>query len=326
MPQLAHSGSRALVVVDVIARQVYRGVTRGRMMALLGAEYFFPKPLVASDNQPWARRSAVYQILLLMPDGELLVGQGEKINLADDLLLMGDEWHLNVHFEQGSGELVIQGNNARLKIDDLTAFEAHNVSLGMSSIADRADGGRCECVYRGATDNGPIAIGIAFDTDRANDDNTSWLAQRLADLSDNDRRAIATPPPAVENLSPNKDAAIAMSSESHSPSLVPPGIASTRRSGIRDRLIAGAVIAIFGLLAYAALFHNPEGIEEGSPAHDAYIKERVALCVQESLADDLKRSREELPVLPTRAETERRCEGVVRWTDHLHPGARYDPR
>ena len=260
----------------------------------------------------------MYQILLLMPDGELLVGQGEKLNLADDFLMGNKEWHLNVHFEQGSGDLVIQAKSARLKIGDLAAFEARNVTLGMSRIGDRAIGGRYECVYRGVTDKGPIAIGIAFDTDRANDDNTSWLAQCLAELSEKDRRAIATPPPPAAE---NSTRAIAMSP-------LPAAENSTRRSRIRDRLVTGAVIAIFGLLAYACIFLAPEGggIEEGSPAHEAYIEEQIARCVRESLADDLKRSREELPVLPTRAETQLRCDGMVRYTDHLHPGARYDPR
>jgi len=83
-----------------------------------------------------------------------------------------------------------------------------------------------------------------------------------------------------------------------------------------------AIIAFVGLLFYANLFSENHNMKEGAPEHEAYIKERVARCVEESIADDLKLSREELPVLPTRAEWEGRCEGIVRRVDHLHPGAR----
>ena len=118
----------------------------------------------------------MYQILVSMPAGELLVGEGDA---SDSSRLEIDEWRLSVRFDGHVGELVIQGSRANFLVDGLSIFDAH-ITGGATLFADYADGGgRHEYIYRGTVDDGSIAIGIALDTDPTSGQDTSWLTPRI---------------------------------------------------------------------------------------------------------------------------------------------------
>jgi len=248
-----------------------------------------------------------------MPNGRLLLDQGDAAKHDADADIDG---RVRVRFEQGS---------VKLQLDDLTVLEARDFRFVCIRNADYAHGmgGCCECVYRATIDDRPIAIQcVEYDTNPNSAKDTSALRKYLADLLAEDDRSREAPPSAAQDGPVHEENASATPKEAHPSHPAPPEVTSTRRSHIGDRLIGLAVIAFVGLLFYANLFRESHNMKEGTPEHEAYIKERVARCVEESIADDLKLSREELPVLPTRAEWEGRCEGIVRRVDHLHPGAR----
>jgi hypothetical protein len=122
----------------------------------------------------------MYQILVSMPAGELLVGEGDA---SDSSRLEIDEWRLSVRFDGQLGKLVIQGSRANLgealasRGYVVGVFDAH-ITGGATFFADYADGGgRHEYIYRGTVDDGPIAIGIALDTDPTSGQDTSWLTR-----------------------------------------------------------------------------------------------------------------------------------------------------
>ena len=95
----------------------------------------------------------MYQILVSMPAGELLVGEGDA---SDSSSLEIDEWHLSVRFDGQVGKLVIQGSRANLLLDGLSVFDAH-VTGRATFFADYADGGgRHEYIYRGTVDDGQL--------------------------------------------------------------------------------------------------------------------------------------------------------------------------
>src|SRR5262249_35153778 len=102
------------------------------------------------------------------------LGEGDA---SDSSRLEIDEWHLSVRFDGQVGKLVIQGSRANLLVDGLSAFDAH-ITGGATFFADYTDGGgRHEYIYRGTVDEGPIAIGIALDTDPTSGQDTSWLTR-----------------------------------------------------------------------------------------------------------------------------------------------------
>ena len=112
---------------------------------------------------------AMYEVLISMPDGKLLVGEGDS---DDPMMPHRDGWHLNVRFDGRMGKLVVQGSKANLVLDDLTIFDAQNVTRGFERVVDGVAIGRHEYVYRATVDDSPIAIGIALGT-RVKD--SSWL-------------------------------------------------------------------------------------------------------------------------------------------------------
>jgi hypothetical protein len=111
----------------------------------------------------------MYQVLISMPDGKLLVGEGDS---DDPVMPHRDGWHLNVRFDGRMGKLVVQDSKANLVLDDLTIFDVHNVTGGLRRIVDGVDIGRHEYVYRATVDGSPITIGIALGTSVKD---TSWL-------------------------------------------------------------------------------------------------------------------------------------------------------
>ena len=112
---------------------------------------------------------AMYQVLISMPDGKLLVREGDS---DDPAMPHVDGWHLNVRFDGRTGKLVVQDSNANLVLDDLTIFDVHNVTRGLRRIVDGVNIGRHEYVYRATVDGSPITIGIALGTSV---EDTSWL-------------------------------------------------------------------------------------------------------------------------------------------------------
>jgi hypothetical protein len=116
----------------------------------------------------------MYQILVSMPAGELLVGEGDA---SDSSRREIDGWHLSVRFDGQLGKLVIQGSRANLLLDGLSVFDAH-ITGRATCFVDYVDGGgRHEYIFRGTVDDGPIAIGIALDTDPTSGQDTSWLTR-----------------------------------------------------------------------------------------------------------------------------------------------------
>jgi hypothetical protein len=116
----------------------------------------------------------MYHVLVSMPGGELLVGEGDA---SDSARLEMDGWHLSVQFDGRIGKLVIQGTRANLLLDGVRVFDAHITGRSIW-FADYVDGGgRHEYIYRGTVDDGPIAIGVALDTDPTSSQDTSWLAR-----------------------------------------------------------------------------------------------------------------------------------------------------
>jgi hypothetical protein len=89
------------------------------------------------------------------------------------------------------------------------------------------------------------------------------------------------------------------------------------------KLIVG-LISVFGLLAVFGYFENLSNprVEPGSVEHAAYLREQVANCATRQMAEDMARSRKELPTLPTRAEREAECWIAEKETDRLYPEAR----
>ncbi len=69
-------------------------------------------------------------------------------------------------------------------------------------------------------------------------------------------------------------------------------------------------------------FSLGDRVQLGSPEYAEYIRQQITDCVKESLQDDLKKSREELPVLPTLAQRRAICRYVVTDIDRAFPGAR----
>jgi hypothetical protein len=124
-------------------------------------------------------RLAMYQVLISMPDGKLLVGEGDS---DDELMPHIDGWHLDVRFDGRVGKLDVQDNKANLLLGGLAVFDAHNVTGGATLFADSVDGGRHEYVYHANVDDGPIAIGIALDTDPTSRKDTSWLTRAAREL------------------------------------------------------------------------------------------------------------------------------------------------
>jgi hypothetical protein len=115
----------------------------------------------------------MYQVLISMPDGKLLVGDSDS---DDPAMPHMDGWRLSVRFDGRTGELVVQGSKANLLLDGFAVFDVHNVTGGATCFADYVDGGgRHEYVYRATVDDGAIAIGIALDTNPTNVKDTSWL-------------------------------------------------------------------------------------------------------------------------------------------------------
>lgn len=91
----------------------------------------------------------------------------------------------------------------------------------------------------------------------------------------------------------------------------------------RDRLFLAGMLGMFGTCSYfAAEREQATRIKPGTTEYEAYISQMIANCYHESVISDLKRSREELPVMPTRAETMALCRAVVIETDGLYPEAR----
>ena len=87
------------------------------------------------------------------------------------------------------------------------------------------------------------------------------------------------------------------------------------------RFLLGVFIAFAVLYAFGMLTKK-DRVQPGSPEHEAYIEKQVTLCFQESLADDLERSRREIPDMLTRSERLAFCRALVRDMDRLYPEGR----
>lgn len=78
-----------------------------------------------------------------------------------------------------------------------------------------------------------------------------------------------------------------------------------------EYLTAAGVLGVIGVIIYAGLTREDRQMKPGSPEHTAYINSQIADCEEWSLADDLRKSREELPIMPTAAERHALCRMVV---------------
>lgn len=78
----------------------------------------------------------------------------------------------------------------------------------------------------------------------------------------------------------------------------------------------GVILSIFYWIAHQ---QGTREIQPGTPEYAAYINEEVAACVSNRLAENLRRSRDELPVLPSRVEVEAGCRAAVKEVDKLYP-------
>jgi hypothetical protein len=82
---------------------------------------------------------------------------------------------------------------------------------------------------------------------------------------------------------------------------------------------AAAVAVILSLFYWVVSEKSKREIQPSTPEYAAYINGLVANCVSDRLAENLKRNRIELPVLPSRAEVETSCRAAVDHVDRLYP-------
>ena len=87
-------------------------------------------------------------------------------------------------------------------------------------------------------------------------------------------------------------------------------------SFVKFAIALGAILLIFYLIAREQHRHE---IQPGTSEYAAYIQEQITACVRTRLAENLNRSRSELPVLPSRAEVEADCRAAVKDVDKLYP-------
>jgi hypothetical protein len=83
------------------------------------------------------------------------------------------------------------------------------------------------------------------------------------------------------------------------------------------------IIVAVGVLLWAVsyLFPVRERPQPTKADYRACIAKRIDECIARSADEDLRKSRLDLPVLPTRREREVQCRGVVMETERLFPEA-----
>ena len=88
------------------------------------------------------------------------------------------------------------------------------------------------------------------------------------------------------------------------------------RGFIKFAVALGIILLIFYWIAGEK---SKREIQPGTPEYATYLNGLVAECISSRMAENLKRSRSELPILPSHAEVEAACRASVKKSDALYP-------
>ena len=80
-----------------------------------------------------------------------------------------------------------------------------------------------------------------------------------------------------------------------------------------------ALGVIFLIFYWIAGENSKREIQVGTPEYVDHIEGLIEECVSSRMAENLQRSRNELPLLPTRKEVEAACRAAVKQVDRLYP-------
>jgi hypothetical protein len=244
---------------------------------------------------------AMYQVLILLPNGKLLAGSGDSDDFCMPSPIHG--WSLDVHFQQDSGKLLVRDNHAELQLSGRIIFKALDVKGGATLFVDRVDGGRHEYVYRGLTRDGTVTIGVALDTDPARKSDTAWLVKSTFPVDawpDTSQNMLSGDPQLARTVT-------VLKSQQHQIQTV----------GVTYWYFLQFWESFYCSVTLPAADQGRR-IQPGSPS-TMHIFGSGSPIASEKLWHDLERSRKDLPILPTPAEREALCRAVVEKTDRLQP-------